>query len=335
MGQYGRGGVASSSKARKVDRGPAADSAEAYDPRSADDFMTAEEIRMRDAAVKMANKSLVYPDHMSGEKGKKKKRLKRRKAFKKAHEAKVREAINQVGRLRDIAATRGLNDWKSAGRGSAKAYKRGTPEQILAARDTSRDNIRQDQRLRQWKDWGGSKSNYSAKDARKRSKFMKDVGLLPDDAEVNYSDRTKAIHAARERGDRRDNWLEDRSEGPVQFGGVSSGDARYTRNAIFNAERGRFGSQWGDTPETRLDTRDEFLGFGSDRDQVEGGLTPLNRNVRTVTRHNAPTYRPTAAERRRGNFTTVSNRTATDGRHLGIGNAERAYAGLSGGTYRR
>lgn len=328
MGQYGRGGVASSSRAKRANRGPRSDSAAAHVAESADEFMTSEEMGARDAAVKMANKSLVYPAHMSGTRGKKKKRFKRRKAFKAAHAKKVRHAINQVGRLRKVAAGRALIDWQEQGRGSAKAYKRGTPAQILAARDTSNDNRRNDQLLRQHSDFGG-KTTYSDAKARKALRNSRVNG-----ATIKYSDRSTAGRAARERGDKRDNWRAGERDA-IQFGGVSSAEGLHTRNSIFNAQRGRFGAQWGDTPETRLDTRDEFLGFGgSDRDQVKGGLGPRNRTYQTWTKHKTPTYKPTAAERKRGAYTTTAWRTDNDGRGIGIDNAERAFMNFAGGTRR-
>jgi len=333
MGEYGRGGVASSSKAKKVDRGPRPGTAAAHTAESADEFMTAEEIRLRDAAIKKANQSLKYPAHMSGKRGKKNKRFKRRKAFKKAHDAKVRAAINQVGRLRKLASGRALVDWKEQGRNTAKAYKRGTPAELIAARDTSNDNSRQDQRLRQYKDWGdkSGKSNYSASDARARARWAKSNGY--SDGEVRYSDRTKAINEARVRGDKRDNWLED-ARGPVQFGGVSSRSALQTRNEIYNAERGRFGAQYGDTEENRLGSRSEFLGYGSDQDQVRGGFDPLQRSTRTATPRE-PTHRGRRPTRQRYNGPAFTTGTSRTGNHTGIANAERAFVNFAGGTYRR
>jgi hypothetical protein len=334
MGQYGRGGVASSSKARKIDRGPRKGTAAAHVSESADEFMTAEETRLRDAAVKTANANLVYPAHMSGTRGKKKKRFRRRKAFKKAHDAKVRSAINQVGRLRKLASGRALVDWKEQGRNTAKAYKRGTPAELIAARDTSNDNVRQDQSLRQYKDWKNGKTRYSAETARKRAEWAKNSGF--GDGTVRHSDRTLAIRAAAARGDKKDNWLDAASEGPVQFGGVSSRSALQTRNEIFNAERGRFGAQYGDTEENRLGTRSEFLGYGSEQDQVAGGFDPLQRNVRTVTRHDAQKRRRGINPRRASAARTeITNRTSRTGDHSGIANAERAYVNFAGGTYRR
>tara|TARA_R110000751_G_scaffold4610_6_gene22364 strand:+ start:2715 stop:3842 length:1128 start_codon:yes stop_codon:yes gene_type:complete len=324
-GEYGRGSRKGGAKAHAA---VSRDSAENHRPEAADEFMTSEERVARDSAIKLINKDLVYPAKISGVSGKKKKRLRRRKAFKADHDKKVQQAINQVGRLREVASTRALGRWEKGGQSSSKSYRRKTPNTMIAARDTSNDNRRNDQLLRQTKDFSG-KTTYSDAKARKALRNSRVNG-----ATIKYSDRSTARRAARERGDAVDNWRKGEKDA-VQFGEVGSGSALRTRNSIANAQRGRFGEQWGDTEETRLDSRSGFLGYGSDRDINSGGFGAVQGDQRHAAMVREPSRFPNRGARRGGEptrreFTTQSQ----TGRHTRIDNAERAYMNLDGGTSR-